>query len=167
MAGGAIFAFAGASLIASLSGASELRVASGDVHIADVAEVRGPGAKWIGQIMIAQLPEGARKTLSRRQISELIERAVPAIQVSGHLDGNVVIASIAVPAPRAMPRPYVAEARVVERGQALTLNSAAGAVVIQRPVIALQSATAKDMRVFVRTNDGTVLSAPLAKGAAK
>ena len=80
---------------------------------------------------------------------------------------QVAISSTANPAPHAKPQPYVTEAPLVERGQNLTLTSAAGAVVVRRPVVALQDATAKDKRLFVRTDDGQVFSAPLASGAAQ
>src|SRR5438067_930009 len=153
VAAGVIFAVAGVSLVATLSGASELRVASRDVHVADVAMVRGPGSESIGQVVIARLPEAALKTVSRRELAALIERAVPEVRVAGDLHGEVAISSTASRAPRAGPRPYVAEVPLVERGQNMTLTSAAGAVVIQRPVVALQNATAKDERLFVRTAD--------------
>ena len=71
--------------------------------------------------------------------------------------------SAAPAAPMASQRPYVAESPVIERGSKLTLVSSAGAIVVQRPVVALQSASARDKGLFVQTSDGAVLSAPLAK----
>ena len=100
MAAGVIFAVAGVSLVATLSGASELRVASRDVHVADVAVVRGPGSESIAHVVIARLPEAARETVSRRELAALIERAVPEVRVAGDLRGEVAISSTANPAPR-------------------------------------------------------------------
>lgn len=49
----------------------------------------------------------------------------------------------------------------VRRGQRLTLASSVGPVMIERPVTAVQAAKPRDRRIFVRTADGEILSAPL------
>lgn len=167
MADAALLIFAGAGLVATLTAPRALHIAGRDVHAADVAELQGPGGEALGQVIIARLPQGASKLVSRAQLAALVHRAIPAVQVSGGLSGDVDISSAAAAAPRASARPYVAEPRVVERGRKLTLVSAAGAVVVQRPVVALQAATPKDKRLFVQTGDGAVLSVPLAVGSVK
>jgi flagella basal body P-ring formation protein FlgA len=58
-------------------------------------------------------------------------------------------------------KPYVAQAPAIEPGQKLTLTAHAGPAVIERPVIALQEARKGDARLFVKTDDGEVFSAPI------
>lgn len=157
-----ILALGGAALVATLTSASEVQVPSRDVHLGDVSKITGTNAESTTSWTIARLPRaGAAVTLSRSQLADLVRRLVPGAMIAGCAGKPVTIRSAAMAAP-ARPKPYVPETPTVERGQKLTLRSAAGPVVIERPVIALQSASQSDKRLFVRTADGDVISAPLA-----
>lgn len=65
------------------------------------------------------------------------------------------------------PGDYLGEVRlgqraVVRRGDKLTLKSRAGPVVVERPVVALQSGKPTDRRIFVETSEGEILATDLA-----
>ena len=159
----ASFAFLAAGVLIRLIPAAEIPISDGHVRLADVAEAPSPS---IGAIEIARLPIGTTRTIARARLAGLIERAVPGAEISGDLKGTVALRSTSVP-PVAISLPYSPDAPAAERGQKLMLVSTVGPVVIQRPVVAAQSAAKSDKRLFVRTDDGEVISIPLSAGAAK
>ena len=157
------FLFLAVGVLIRLTPAAEMQVSDGRVRLADVADV--PTAS-VGAIEIARIPAGATRTISRRQLANLVERAVPGARISGDLDGTVILHSARAPTAAA-PQPYAPQGPAVERDQKLTLVSTAGSVVVERPVVAVQSATKADKRLFVQTEDGDIISAPLAAGKAR
>ena len=165
MLGGLIAA--GAIATVTLTSAHELRLASRNLRLGDVATVSGPEAGGLRALTIARLPQGVAVRLSRAELAALVRRAMPGARVVGDLGGALTLRSVA-PITRHPKSPtYVAEAPVIARGQALTLTATMGSAVIERPVVALQNARKGDKRLFVGTGDGAVLSAPLQMGAAQ
>lgn len=165
MLGGLIAAAAIA--IVTLTGAHELRLASRDLRLGDVATISGQHAGSLRELTIARLPQCVSVRLSRAELAALLQRAVPGATVVGDMGGALTLYSVAPITPRPMLKSYVAEAPTIARGQALTLTATMGSTVIERPVVALQNARKGDKRLFVRTGDGTVLSAPLQMGSAQ
>ncbi len=56
----------------------------------------------------------------------------------------------------------VASEDVITKGEALKLRTGAGAVSVERSVVSLQTSQ-KGRKIFVRTNDGEVIAAPISK----
>ncbi|HKC03569.1 MAG TPA: hypothetical protein VKC17_09730 [Sphingomicrobium sp.] len=156
-----------AAVAVRLTPAADVAVADGHVRLADIAEVSGADAAAFAGIEIARVPGNvAALPIARVKLASLIERAIPGARVSGDLDGHVTLHSMTAPSA-AVSLPYSPDTPAIERGQKLTLVSTVGPVVIQRPVVAAQSAAKSDSRLFVRTDDGEVISAPLAGGDAQ
>jgi hypothetical protein len=98
MAAGIIILLA-ASLVATLTHASNVRVPADDIRLADVAQVRGGGAQAAGEIVIARVPHGSPKTISRAELVQLIRRAIPGIEIEGTSDGVISLGSSVNEAP--------------------------------------------------------------------
>lgn len=221
MAGAIILA--AAVLTASLTSADHVALERRELRLGDIAEVHGPGAAEIAKVVVARLPDGETRTLSRHQIAGLVRRAIPAIRIDGPLEGMVSIetkteipvltppacfeataaiapnqpitskdvravecssvrttaaialdpnnglaaASVPIRIGDYLGRLLLTEAPSISRGDKLTLVSKDGPVTILRQVTALQDAGPHQHRLFVRTGDGAVFSAPLAAGAAQ
>jgi len=149
-----------AGAVATLTAAAEVRVPCQDVYLTDVASVSGAGDG--SGFLIARLPRaGASIRLSKTQLAALVRRRIPGLEVDGGLKGGILIRSMAAVESKLERPVYVAEAPLVDRHQKLTLTSTSGPVTIERPVVALQRATKRDSRIFVRTSDGAVMSVPL------
>lgn len=58
-------------------------------------------------------------------------------------------------------RIHLGQPAIVRRGDKLVLQSRSGPVVIERPVVAMQSGKASDRRIFVQTDDGTTIATDL------
>jgi hypothetical protein len=82
-------------------------------------------------------------------------------------DRGIVTAAAAIQPGDYLGQLLVTDAPAVARGDKLTLVSKAGPVTISRQVTALQSAAPEHRRLFVRTEDGSVFSAPLAAGGSQ
>jgi len=153
-----------ASILAALTPAEDIAIKDRVVRLSDVAAVSGLSAEAANTIEIAELA-GPNVTISRKDLARLIGRAVPAIRVAGALTGSIRIhAPAAKPVPQ--PRPYIDDPEV-RRGDKLTVSSSVGPVAIERRVVALQDASTRQRRVFVRSSDGEVFAAPVQTGAAQ
>lgn len=67
-----------------------------------------------------------------------------------------------IPAGANLGRLFVPEAPAIGRGQTMNFVSRSGPVTISRTVTALQPAAKRQRRLFVKTVDGLIFSAPLA-----
>ena len=135
-----------------------------NLPVTDVAAVTGGDAETARKVEVAELA-GPRVTISRKDLARLIGRAVPAIRVAGALTGTI---RIHAPATNSIVRGEAyADEPQVRRGDELTLGSAVGPVAIERKVVALQEASARQRRVFVRSADGEIFAASAQAGAAK
>ena len=165
MFGGILLAASFAGLPgAAIKDAAEIRVAGRDIRLGEVATLMGGSPAERDRLAartVARLPEGRRAmTLDRAALAGLVRRAVPGLHVTAG-SGSVLVKSDApkpVPAMRIQPPEPVAPD--IDPGEALTLVSSVGPVRIQRKVIALQPGR-DGRRVFVRDEDGQVLSVPL------
>lgn len=163
--GGGIFSVVfAAAVTVHLTSANHIEVSGERLRLADVAEIRGADAASARMLEIARVRSTATpQTISRSQLIQLIRQAVPGADIRGKTAGAVAIRSIADALPP-QPGVYEAEAPTVTRGQRVRLSSVVGPVTIERTVTALQNAGSSAMRLFVRSDDGEVFSAPLGTG---
>lgn len=168
LAGGIIIAALAAGLAVTLTGAGEISVPHRDITLSDVAILSGIGSETARGLVIARLPAaGGTRQLARSALLDLVRRSVPGAKIAGPTAGVLVIRS-AAPEPRRLEaQDYAEPAPAVHRGEKLVLSSRAGAVRIERPVTAVQDASARAARVFVRTDDGQVFAAPLKSDSAR
>jgi len=163
MAGPLTLAVAG-SVIAALTNAGDVTLKDHVVRLSDVAVVTGPDAETANRIEVAELA-GPLVTISRKDLARLIVRAAPAIRVAGASTGSIRIHAPAAN-PVARPAPYADEPKI-RRGDELKVGASVGPVTIERSVIALQDASARQRRLFVRSSDGEVFATPVRSGDAK
>lgn len=157
----AIFsAAAAAGLMVRVTSAPDVEVSDRTVHLEQVATVAGPGATAARGVVVAGLAGGSTVgEISRADLARLIRRAVPAATVVGDLSGRIRIHSPAAAGP--FPAAAYADDRRVARGDKLTLSATVGPVTVRRKVVAVQDATSRHKRVFVRSSDGEVFAAPI------
>jgi flagella basal body P-ring formation protein FlgA len=117
--------------------------------------------------------EAAAAIVPGGQISNKDVRAVvcsstrtTAAVVRDH-DRGIATAAAAIQPGDYLGQLLVTDAPPVARGDKLALVSKSGPVTIVRHVTALQSAAPEQRRLFVRTEDGSVFSAPIAAGASR
>ena len=151
-------AAAAAGLVIRLTGAPDVQLSDRSIQVSDVAQVDGLDAAVVGARVIAEVMAEGPVEVSRDDLARLIRRAVPAADVTGQASGSIRIHSPAAPVA-GTASPYVDE-RQVTRGNELTLTTTAGPVTIRRKVVALQDATSRHSKVFVRSADGEVFAAP-------
>jgi hypothetical protein len=158
---GAFILAAAVGLIATPTSAREVTVRDRDVRVSDVATIAG-ASQAVRDVVIARLPSsGTERVLTGDQLAQLIRHALPGATVVGALQSSITIRS-AAPAPQhAEMAPYVPPSPLMHRGDKLALTSSSDVIRIERPVVALQDASASAKRVFVRTGDGQVFAAPL------
>ena len=150
-------------MIVRLTSASDIAVGDRIVRLSDVAETDDPA---LNEIVIAALKDsGAPREVRRIDVAHLIRRALPTAKVFGDLSGSIRFHAPAVAAPPSPPA--YADEPEVRRGDKMTVTSTVGPVAIQRQVVALQEATPRQKRVFVRSSDGEIFSAPLQGGDAR
>jgi hypothetical protein len=116
-----IFMAAPAALVASLSPPGELNLHGRLVHVGDVARVRGRGAQDIKSLVIARLPEGTRKTVTREELGDLIIRAVPAARIEGADDKGITLIAPAAGLPS--PAHCFEALQPIAQEQAITIEN--------------------------------------------
>jgi hypothetical protein len=162
---GSAILFAAAAIMVRLTSANDVALSDRTVRLSDVAELAGTDAPAFHDIVIAALKDsGAPQEVRRIDVAHLIRRALPAAKVIGTLSGSI---RIHAPPTALVPPSTYADDPEVRRGDKLTVTSTVGPVAIQRQVVALQQATARQKRVFVRSSDGEIFSAPLQAGDAR
>jgi hypothetical protein len=207
---------------ATLTGAAEIHLSAAEVRLGEVARLEGMPAGPLSRLVVARLPQGARRQVSRAQLAQLVRDAVPGLRIAPFVSGAVMLVARDAPAPKRAancfdavrsipagvpvtrdavtpgpcergrkavavrwapggeaiaaaaiePGSYLGQVALaapsrVKRGDVLTLVAAAGPVEIRRRVSALQTATGRQRRLFVRAEDGVVFSARLPAGNAK
>jgi hypothetical protein len=110
-------------------------------------------------------PGGQINTRDVRDVVCSSTRTAAAV-VRDH-DRGIATAAAAIQPGDYLGQLLVTDAPAVARGDKLTLVSKAGPVTISRQVTALQSAAPEQRRLFVRTDDGSVFSAPITAGASR
>jgi hypothetical protein len=166
MSGVIFIAAAAATIVVRLTDAAQVEVSDRDVRLSDVAAIAGPNDSDLGNVVLATLAgRSATQEVSRSDLAQLIRRAVPRAEIVGELSGRIRVHAQSAPTSEAAST-YSDEPQV-RRGDKLTLNAAVGPVDIQREVVALQSASRRHKRVFVRSSEGEVFAAPIEGGAAK
>lgn len=134
---------------------------------------------WLAALLLigAAQQGGCLELLADRQAGEPVaatdvrasacpEKGGPALlRYDRALGANV--AAVALKSGDIIASAHLGRALPVRQGERLTLASRAGSVIIERPVTALQTARPGDGRIFVRTDDGEILSAPIELGVAK
>lgn len=163
---GSAILLATAAIMVRLTSANDVAVSDRTVRLSDVAELAGTDAPALHDIVIAALKDsGAPQEVRRIDVAHLIRRALPAAKVVGTLSGSIRIHGPAIAVP--LPAPAYSDEPEVRRGDKVTVTSTVGPVAIRRQVVALQEATARQKRVFVRSSDGEIFSAPLQAGEAR
>lgn len=153
----------------ALNASPEIHLTGREIRLGDVALVRGVGPEEQARLaarVIARLPDGGSSiTLPRTALASLIRRAIPALSASA--DDALVTIRRTTPKP-SVPSAPVAQPETVDvkRGDELTLVSTVGPVRIQRRVIAAQPGRS-GRRIFVRDEDGQILSIPLSLADAR
>lgn len=131
------------------------------IRVSDLARL-SPGQKTtLGPLVIAQLPAGTDvHELSAERRAILLRRRVPGEDLPLLMQGPVRFRTARGPG-RVVKNSFTPPTPRASKGDTLTLAVTSGPVRIERAVEALQTVP-KGRAIFVRTADGTVLSAPLA-----
>jgi len=156
---------AAADILVRLTSASDVELKDRFVRLSDVAEISGTDVPAFNELIIAALKDSATpQGLRRIGLAQLVRRALPTATVVGDLSGSI---RFHAPQPGVARPPAYTDERQIREGDNLTVTATVGVVAIRRQVVALQDATRRDTRVFVRSTDGEVFAAPIEAGAAQ
>lgn len=146
----------------ALVAADSIELSEHTIRVGDVVELGciDPSLRpAVGRLAVATLPdEVERLTMSRPALANLVRRRVPIL---AHLEaaGAARAMSLQLSGTITRAQPTLASADgAVAAGDELRLVARRGSVHIEREVRALQSGAPGD-RLFIRTDDGTVLVA--------